>query len=159
MRSAPPPQSELLDTLTPQEISILAPLWSEFRVAEDAVLFSEGSPAAYLYVLLEGQIALQKAIRTPHAAWPRRTTVAACQPGELIGWSALAPPYQYTFSAVAWSYSTLVRIHSREMRETMGLHPDLGFKVMSAVAAVISRRLRQSMDALINAREMTIGRL
>ena len=149
-------QSELLDGLSKQEIAAVASLCHEIDTLEAATVFTEGTPASYLYVITEGQVALQKSMRTPHAAWPRRTTVAVCQPGELIGWSALITPYQYTLSALAWCPTKLLQFESPVLRKTLEAQPELGFKVMRSVSAVVARRLRQTMNALINAREMPI---
>ena len=152
--TAPHTQSELLNGLSNQEVAAISSLWSQIDILEAMTIFSEGAPASRLYLVVEEQVALQKAIRTPHAAWPRHTTVAVCQPGELIGWSALIPPYRYTLSALAWSHCKLLQIHSTALRDTLNAQPDLGFKVMLSVSAVVSKRLSQTVDALINAREM-----
>lgn len=149
-------QTELLFGLSEQEIAALAPLCHQIDTLEAATVFPEGTPATHLYVITEGQVALQKSVRAPHAVWPRRTTVAVCQSGELIGWSALIAPFQYTLSALAWSPTTPFRFVSSRLRRTLEAQLEIGFKVMRSVSAVVSRRLTQTMDALINARELPI---
>ena len=149
-------QTELLFGLSEQEIAALTPLCHQIDTLEAATVFSEGTPATHLYVITEGQVALQKSMRAPYAVWPHRTTVAVCQPGELIGWSALIAPFKYTLSALAWSPTTLLRSKSSSLCRTLEAQPELGFKVIRSVSAVVSRRLKQTMDALINARELPI---
>lgn len=152
-------RSELFGNLTEDELCVLAPFCRDFVVIEDAMLFTEGRQASHLYVLTEGKIALQKSIRVPHARHSRRTTITLCYPGETVGWSALVPPYFYTLSAVGWESCRLIRIDAQELRKALSIYPDLGYKVMSALSAVTSRRLKNAMDTLINERELTFSGL
>lgn len=145
-------QTELLFGLSEQEIAARAPLCHQIDTLEATTVFPEGTPATHLYVITEGQVVLQKSMRAPHAVWPRRTTVAVCQSGELIGWSALIAPFQYTLSALAWSPTVLLRFESSRLYRTLEAQAELGLKVMRSVSAGVSRRLKQTMYALINAR-------
>jgi CRP-like cAMP-binding protein len=120
---------------------------------EDAMIFSEGRPAPYIYVLKEGKISLQKSLRTPNVTYPRRTAVAFCYPEEILGWSALVDPYKYTLSAVAWESSRLIKIDANQLREVLDSHPEMGYRITTALSSIISRRLRQTTDSLINERE------
>lgn len=86
---APLKGAELFAKLTEDELSKLTPLCSPFVVIKDAVLFTEGRPASHLYLVTEGQIALQKSTRVPYAIRSRRTVIAICRPGDVVGWSAL----------------------------------------------------------------------
>ena len=79
--------NELFEALTEDELSTLSPLCSEFVAAEDATIFAEGRNASRVYVITEVQIALQRAIRVPHATRSRRTTVALCRTVDVVGWS------------------------------------------------------------------------
>jgi len=59
-------------------------------------------------------------------------------------------------SALAWSPITPFRFVSSRLRRTLEAQAELGLKVMRSVSAGVSRRLKQTMDALINARELPI---
>ena len=152
-------ENELLATLTEEELSRLAPLCSDFVVIEDTIICTEGRKASHLYVVTEGQVALQKAIRVPHATRSRRTIIAVCRPGEIVGWSALAEPFTYTVSAVAWESSTLISIDAKMLRMALEMHHEMGYKVMKSLSAIMSRRLRQTTDALINERKLSYSGL
>jgi CRP-like cAMP-binding protein len=151
--------SELFANLTEEELSRIAPLCSEFVAIEDALLFAEGRSASHLYVITSGRVALQKSIRVPHAKYSRRTTIAICYPGEVIGWSALVEPFTYTLSAVAWDSARLTSIDSKLLRRALDMYPDMGYKVMKTLSAVMSRRLRQITESLINEREVSLSGL
>ena len=147
-------ESELFSTLSEEELSRLTPLASQYAVIQDAVLFSEGQAASYLYLVVDGQIALQRRVRPPHATRARRTTIAICRAGDAFGWSALVEPYRYTLSAVAWQSSRVVRIQSKILRKALDMYPAMGYKVTKALSGVMARRLGQTTEALINEREL-----
>ena len=123
------------------------------------MVFTEGMRASHLYLVMDGRIALQKAIRVPHGSSSRRTTIALCQPGEVVGWSALVEPYRYTLSAVAWESTHMVRMESNMLRRALDMYPELGYRVMSTLAEVMSRRLWQTMEALTNERQTLVAGL
>ena len=116
-------KNELFAALTDDELSTLTPLCSRFAVIEDGLVFREGTEASYLYLVVEGQIALQRPLRAPHGRRSRRTTVAVCRPPEVVGWSALVWPYKYTLSAVGWESSRLVRVDASMLRKSPGYVP------------------------------------
>ena len=146
-------RSELFGGLTEDELCVLMPFCTDTVVVEDGMIFNEGLDASHIYVLTEGKIALQKHIRAPHARHSRRTTITLCYPGETVGWSALMEPFKYTLSAVAWESSKLIKIEAATLRQALAIYPSLGYKVTAALAEVMSRRLRNSIDALISQRE------
>lgn len=152
-------RSELFGALTPEELDKLAPLCMEISVDQDTHLFSEGREAAYIYLVIEGQISLHKAIRAPSARPPRRTIVSICRARDVVGWSALVTPYKYTLSAVAWDATKLARIDSRLFRRALDMHPHIGFKVMRSLSAIMARHLGQTIDTLVNEREITVSGL
>ena len=143
--------NELLKTLTMDEVAKLIPLFSDFFAVEEALIFREGCAAAHLYLVTEGEIALQTSMRAPSRARSRRTTIAVCRPGEVMGWSALVEPYKYTLSAVAWVPSRMIRIESKMLRKVLDMYPEVGYKIMRSLSAVTSRRLRQITGTLTKA--------
>ena len=152
-------RSELFQALTPEEMGKLAPLCMEVSIDQDTPLFSEGREATYIYLVIEGQISLHKAIRAPHSRPLRRTVVSICRARDVVGWSALVAPYKYTLSAVAWDSTKLARIDSRILRRALDMHSHIGFKVMRSLAAIMARHLGQTIDTLVNEHEITLSGL
>ena len=147
--------SELFSELTEDELCVLMPFCTDTVVVEDGMIFNEGREASHIYVLTEGKIALQKRIRSPHARHSRHTTITLCYPGETVGWSALVNPFKYTLSAVAWESSRLIKINAATLRRAIEIYPALGYKVSTKLNEVMSRRLRHTIDSLINQREIS----
>ena len=145
--------NELTKDLTDEDLTRFAALCSPYAVVEDGVLFSEGRRASHLYLITEGRIAVQRSIRTPHARHPRRSTVAICEPGQIVGWSALVEPFIYTLTATGWKTSRLISVDAALLRQALESAPEMGFRLMKTLSEVISRRLRLTTNALISDRE------
>ena len=152
-------RNELTKDLTDEELTRFAALCSPYAVVEDGVLFSEGRRASHLYLITEGQIAVQKSIRAPHARHPRRSTVAICDPGQIVGWSALVEPFVYTLTAMGWKTSRLISVDATLLRQALDSSPEMGYRLMKALSEVMSRRLRHTTDALISDRESILNGL
>ncbi len=152
-------ENELFEGLTPEELSLFTPLCFRFAVVEDGMVFAEGREASNLYLVAEGQIALQKGVRAPHGRHSRRTTIAMCRPGEVVGWSALVAPHRYTLSAVAWQSSKLVRMDSKLLRRVLDQNHDTGYKVIRDLSIIMARRLRQITQVLISERQNALAGL
>lgn len=80
--------NELFGALTDYELGALGVLHSELVAIADSGLCKEGREAPLLYVVVEGQIVLQKTMRVPHGRASRRTTVTVCRPGEAVDWKS-----------------------------------------------------------------------
>ena len=150
---------ELFKELDEAELSRLRILCSRQDHLEGATLFAEGREATHLYCVMEGQVALQKSLRTGAARAPRRTTVALCEPGNVVGWSGLVPPHKYTLSAVVWQPATVIAVDAVLLRKALDRYPSLGYRVMKELAYLMGVRVMQTTSALINEREAAMMRL
>ena len=142
--------SELFRGLDDEELSSIAIICSRVYMAEGERLFLEGQAADQLYLVTDGRIALHKNLeRSQRGA----ATIAFCRRDEIVGWSALVEPYQYTLSATAWEPTHLLVIRASLLRRAMELNPDVGFRIMRSLSEVMARRLHQIARALTAARE------
>ena len=151
-------ESELFSKLSSDQLTGIAVICSETIVVEGTLLFSQGRRANRLYIVTEGLIALQMATRVPHATESRRTTVAICGRGEVVGWSAMVEPFQYALSAMAWEQCRLIAIDAILLRRALATNQATGFHVMQSLSEVMSRRIQQITLALVSERESTAAR-
>lgn len=120
-----------------KEISIIS---NEIEVEKGAWLFYEGDRANRLFIVTKGFISLTTQIflngrsRDIEAADP-------VGPGELLGWSALVEPQEYSSSGRAKVKSRLIEIDVEPFRELLMDNPELGFLFMNHVAEAIRTRL------------------
>ncbi len=145
---------ELLSGLNDAELSSIAIICTRLRMDEGDRLFLEGHTADRIYIVTDGRIALHKSL-DDHPALSRRNaaTIAFCRPDQIVGWSALVEPYRYTLSATAWEPSQLLVIRAALLRRAMELNPEIGFRIMRSLSAVMARRLQQIARALTVVRE------
>ena len=148
-------ESELFSKLSGDQLTGIAVICSDTVVVEGTLLFSQGRRANRLYIVADGLIALQMATRVPHATESRRTTVAICGRGEVVGWSAMVDPFRYAVTAMAWEQCRLIAIDAHLLRRALNANHAAGFCVMQSLSEVMSRRVRQITMALVSERETT----
>lgn len=107
------------------------------EVAKDETLFSEGDKEDFLYVILEGRMAVE--IYSPTKG---RIRIYTAEPLEVVGWSSVTPVIrQRTASTRAVLDSRLVAIDAQELRRFGDKDCELGYIIMRRMANVVAGRL------------------
>jgi CRP/FNR family transcriptional regulator, cyclic AMP receptor protein len=107
------------------------------QVGVDCDLFREGEKVDFLYVILEGQIAIE--IFVPSRG---RVRIFTAEPLDVIGWSSLTPVVrQRTASARALKPSRVLAFHAGALRRLCDEDHDLGYVIMRRIANVTASRL------------------
>ena len=101
------------------------------------VIFKEGDEAASLYVLIEGNVALNFEVGRN-----REVIVHSVGYGQAFGWSALVQPYLFTASARCTNNSRVLTIDRKRLRKLFELDCHMGFVIMEKLAGLVSNRLR-----------------
>ncbi|OGO30650.1 MAG: hypothetical protein A2Z16_17130 [Chloroflexi bacterium RBG_16_54_18] len=109
-------------------------------------LFREGDQEDYLYVVLEGRIAIEMSV--PGRG---RVRVYTAEPMDVVGWSSVTPVVrQRTASARAVLPSRLIALDSYKLRQLCENNHDLGYIVMRRMANVVASRLLVTRLQLID---------
>ena len=90
------PSIPLFQELEPAQIELLKPLFEKFSCAPDVVIFEQGSPANYLYLLIKGEVAIRY---KPYDGPP--ITLTRLRAGDVFGWSAVIGSPNYTSSIIS----------------------------------------------------------
>ncbi len=123
--------------LKQEHFTALAQIACLRQVKAGEVLFREGEPQDYLYVVLEGRIGLE--IHVPGRGNVRLMTV---EPEEVLGWSSVIPAARRrTATAVAVLSSRLVALDAPALLRLCEEDPTLGYLVMRRLANVVAQRL------------------
>lgn len=139
-------QIDLFEGLSERQRSAIAEVADDIDHSAGETVFREGSEAEFLYVLLEGEIALQIGLTSK----PQTVTVSLIkQAHQTLGWSGVVAPHHYTANAVAKTNCRLLAIPGTQFLEILRSEPDAGFEVLLRIAQVISSRLRNSRAALL----------
>ena len=123
--------------MKPEHVRRLASITEVRAVKAGEVLFREGDIEDYVYVVLEGRIALD--MRVPHRGRVRFYTVDRW---DIFGWSGATPEVrQRTAGASAVMDSQVARLNATDMRRMCEEDHDLGYQVMKRLVKVVAGRL------------------
>jgi CRP-like cAMP-binding protein len=132
------------------EIEILEPLFffkdmkyeelSEFAssleyksVKKGDVLIRRGTPALTFYITLKGKFEISA---------EEGPSITIDQKGEIMGWSTVVAPFEYTGTVVALEDGALLYISSRDFMSLIQSDNELGEKVMKKIEKVAAERRR-----------------
>lgn len=99
------------------------------------VLFNEGDKGDLLYLLIEGDI--EVLYETPEGM-DRVDTVSS---EEVIGCSAMVPPYVYTATERALTDVEVLEIKISELRELIEIDPQMGIKIQEHIMKILNDRI------------------
>jgi CRP-like cAMP-binding protein len=108
------------------------------------VLFEQGEPAEYLYLVVVGEVTIRF---KPDDGTP--ITVARVRPGGIVGWSAALGSRSYTSGATCEEYTQMLRLAGRDLRSLCNRYPETGILILERLAAVIAERLRNTHEQVM----------
>ncbi len=124
-------------SLAPEHLRKISEITHLRRVEAGEILFREGDAEDYLYIVIEGRVALD--IFVPHRGKVRIYTV---EPWDVFGWSSVVPIVRKrTAGAVAVVSGLVAGIDSERLRHACEEDHDLGYLVMRRLTNIIASRL------------------
>jgi CRP-like cAMP-binding protein len=137
-------QLSIFQGLSADQLDLLEPLLELYAFPKDQVIFDQGQPADYLYILLTGEVVVRyKPYDGP------ALTVARIQPGGVFGWSAAMMREIYTSMAVAVLPGEAYRISGQQLRSVCECRPDAGSILLDRLASVITERLANTHTQIL----------
>jgi len=123
--------------LKPYQLERLSRVAQFRQVSACEELFHEGEREDFLYILLEGQIAI--AIKVPTRGFAH---IFTAEPLDILGWSSLTPIVrQRTATAKALLPCRLLAFDGEALRHLCEEDHDIGYIIMRRVANVVASRL------------------
>ena len=110
-----------------------------------ATLMREGSATEPFGIVTSCRVALRLYVPERGAV-----TILTVEPGDIIGWSALVPPYRATSTAVATEPTTIVAFDLRRLRAALRQDPALAATVYPRVLEAVARRLSATRHQLLD---------
>jgi CRP/FNR family transcriptional regulator, cyclic AMP receptor protein len=138
--------ASVLDRLSADSLDRLLALGQSRSFEPGAMVLDEGGETPFLGVLEAGRIALR--LRVPELG--HRVSILTIEPGELLGWSALVPPYRTTVDAVASEPAALLAIDAGALRRELASNHDLAAELLPIVLETLSARLAASWHQLLD---------
>jgi CRP-like cAMP-binding protein len=129
------PYIPLFQDLDPAQIALLRPLFEQFICPADTVIFEQGSPAVYLYLLIKGEVAIR------YKPYDGPTITLTClREGDVFGWSAVVGSLYYTSSIISETEIEAIRIRGSRLLKLFNDSPETGKVVMDRLARMVSPR-------------------
>ena len=150
----------LFQDLDDNILHLLEPLFEPYSCPAGAVIFEQGEPAHYLYLILNGAVEM---LYKPYDG-PQLTLTYLAQ-GSIIGWSAVVGNATYTSGAISKEECHAIRMTGRDLHKLCATQPEAGRIILDRLAESVSSRWQDARDqiqALLNstvsARQCANGR-
>lgn len=137
---------ELFKTLNEKELKLLIENIESGSYVKGDFLFKQNSQRDKLYVIYHGKIELVK-----EDSYGAEKRITAFQTGDFLGEGALMDDYPHSTSARVAENTTALFIERKRFNELMEANSPLVTKILSQVSRVISRRMRQTTNQVVDA--------
>lgn len=132
-------QKVIFDNLSEATKKLVEENFESFACPVGAVIFEQGDPAEFLYLLLQGSVSARyKPYDGPKI---NLTTIHA---GGAFGWSAAIGGPHYTLDAVALENLQTIRIRRAALRALVNEHPAEGAELLDRLAQLVSNRWKDA---------------
>ena len=133
--------SPLLADFTDEELGTLASYLELITVSKGEMLFHQEEPGDSLFIILDGQVAVQREFI--ERGQVKQRNLAVVGPGECVGEVALADGGPRSASVVTLAAIEVLRLTSDKFDQMKQAHPALATKLMMGLLRLLSKRLRQ----------------
>ena len=134
----------LFQELTPEQSSLVRPLFSAGYETAGRSLFEQGELAEGLYLVVEGEAIIRFKPEDGPAI-----LIARVRAGGVVGWSTVLGNPTYTSSAVCTTDCETLYIRGQDFRIFCEKYPDTGSLLLDRLARIVAERLRASHENVI----------
>ena len=124
-------------------LALLSERAREVRFKAGEIIFHEGEPANQFYLVESGKVAL-----VAHEPSATDLPIQVVNPGEVLGWSWLFPPFVWHLQARAVEPTRLIALDGAHLLITAERDPEFGYDLMKRVAQVVIHRLQATRKQL-----------
>ncbi len=136
----------LFEELDQKPLELIAGITEIREYPKDEQIFTENSPRREMYLIYSGEIELIK-----RTALGDEKRLAFFGKFDFLGEGALMDEYPHSTTARTTLASTVLVINRNKFDSLVKDKPNIAYKVLSRVARVISRRIRQASTHVVNA--------
>jgi len=127
---------ECFRQLTDEQVEEIAKISNSICYQAGHVLVEEGERGEILYLLIDGDIDVF--YRNPETDLEKVDTVSS---EEVIGCSAMVPPYVYTATEKTLSDVEVLEIKADALRDIIQEDPDIGLKIQEHIIKILNDRI------------------
>lgn len=132
-------QYSIFDHQDDTMLARIANLAEERVIEAGGVLFSQGDPAKYLFLVVEGTIVL-----TMNVGQKGAQTLEELEPlgkDRVVGWSSMVKPHVYKMGAYAKQKSKVIAFEGNRLNKLFDDNPSFGYYFLQRLTEVIGSRL------------------
>lgn len=115
------------------------------RFKPEDIIFKEGGPADYFYLIREGLVAINIV-----AGQYNSITIQTVRGGDILGWSWLIPPHRARFNCKALEDTRAIALDGKCLREKCEKNHDLGYELFKRLTKIFTQRLEVTRLQLLN---------
>ena len=142
---------QVFEDLNDDQLTRIQKHCQEAKFSRGDKIFNAGEKPQYLWVVIEGQVALQWS--TPGRSALPESTISRLSESMTFGWSSLVPPYTYRLSAYCATRSCKVMQVDRDaLIQLFENDAELGYKVMLKLLSVVGSRFLNLQDEVAKQR-------
>src|SRR3989304_2660938 len=123
----------LFARLSDGELDKVASSAVERQFEAGSLIFAEGDDADEMLILQEGRVAIQMSLPRLEGRTSRRITVDIAATNDVIGWSSIVEPYEYSFAAVCVQRAVALCIAASSLRSLLRENPRIGEEVLKGL--------------------------
>ncbi len=122
-----------------KHLILLEPLFEYYTCPPGTIVFEQGEPADYLYLILHGLMTIRyKPYDGPSI------TITHLRSGDVFGWSAVIGNPSYTSTLISKGKMEAYRINGSDLRKLCRKYPDTGQIILDKLAYVVSKRWKDA---------------
>jgi CRP-like cAMP-binding protein len=133
------PSIPLFMDLEPAQIDLLKTLFEPYHSQPDTVIFKQGEPANFLYILIKGTVAIHY---KPYDG--SSIILTRLRDGDVFGWSAVVGSGNYTSSILSETAIESVRIKGNNLQSLIRRQPETGKILVDRLANIVSSRWKNA---------------
>ena len=155
---------KFFSTVAPDALEMIVQKGEVLELEAEEVVFHYKEPAEHFYALLKGEVDLsivftdrvlkteieyEESIQASLVDEEKWIVVDTVYPGQVFGWASLVGPGRRTVTAQCTEASRVIAIPAVELKTMMEDDHSLGYMIMSKLSNIISNRLKNRTDKLI----------
>lgn len=129
-------QLAIFEGMDTSQRTLLQAYFVTCECTDDEVIFEQDAPAEFLYIVIEGEVA----VRFKPDDGPE-LVVSRIKNGGVFGWSAAFGSGVYTSGAVCTQPSKLLRVRGSDLKMLRENHPETGILILRRLAAIVAERV------------------
>jgi len=141
-RSRPVP---IIDSLPAAPRRRLAAAMTRLDLDAGETFMHEGDVTASLAIIVRGRVALR--LRVPERG---PVTILTLDPGDIVGWSAIVPPFRATTSATTLEPAELAILDAEVLRRLLDTDCEVAQAFLPPVLETVAARVAATRDQLLD---------